>query len=385
MPITDGNKSAIENQYSVILDLVRFGAAVTVFLSHVSSPQISHGLLPDLTQYGVDAVTLFFVLSGFVISHTAQAKDASFADYLTARVARLWSVAVPALLLSIVLSYYGFRADPSLYERVARDSFGTHQYWAAAVENHPALRLVAGVLFLNEAFSVSIVEFYNAPYWSLSYEFCYYLIFGIFFYVDSWRKYPAILIVCAIFGPKILLLFPIWLAGVALHRWHFRVPSRFAWPCILGAAAIYAVASAWRLYRYAWWPDQFVPFPLHWSYHFAYQYFLCLLIGMALIGFRSLDNYRLMKRMERPIRILASKTLSIYLFHFPIVYFLGAVMPADWPPIYRTIFIVALAAMIIDVLSRLTEAQKGKWRRGLAALVAMPGAVRAGYRRGGIR
>jgi peptidoglycan/LPS O-acetylase OafA/YrhL len=49
---------------SLYLDALRFGAALTVFLSHYGTGRISGGLFWHLADYGRSAVLVFFVLSG---------------------------------------------------------------------------------------------------------------------------------------------------------------------------------------------------------------------------------------------------------------------------------------------------------------------------------
>jgi peptidoglycan/LPS O-acetylase OafA/YrhL len=59
------------------------------------------------------------------------------------------------------------------------------------------------------------------------------------------------------------------------------------------------------------------------------------LVSINLLGFRSLRSADWIFSLERPIRALAAQTLSVYLFHFPILYFLAAVLPAQWHPAFR--------------------------------------------------
>jgi peptidoglycan/LPS O-acetylase OafA/YrhL len=53
---------------SLYLDVLRFGAAFTVFVSHYAHVRHSGGLFWQMIPYGRVAVLAFFVLSGFVIA-----------------------------------------------------------------------------------------------------------------------------------------------------------------------------------------------------------------------------------------------------------------------------------------------------------------------------
>ncbi len=65
--------------FSTYLDLLRFGAAVVVLMSHYGYERMSGGRwlwIRDL-NLGSDAVIVFFVLSGFVIAHVAARPEAA--------------------------------------------------------------------------------------------------------------------------------------------------------------------------------------------------------------------------------------------------------------------------------------------------------------------
>ena len=56
----------MNKQLSIYLDLLRFLAAVFVFISHAST--FSGGWLWQIAKLGHEAVVFFFILSGFVIA-----------------------------------------------------------------------------------------------------------------------------------------------------------------------------------------------------------------------------------------------------------------------------------------------------------------------------
>ena len=104
----------MNRETSIYLDLIRFTAAVFVFLTHASREQSSGGFLWQL-QFGREAVDVFFVLSGFVIAHVVETRERSALAYAVARAARLYSVALPALALTFLLDRIGQPLRPENY------------------------------------------------------------------------------------------------------------------------------------------------------------------------------------------------------------------------------------------------------------------------------
>jgi peptidoglycan/LPS O-acetylase OafA/YrhL len=101
---------------SIYLDLVRLLAALLVLLSHASLDRFGGAWLqPAFARAGTPSVIAFFVLSGFVISWTAETRERTFATYLINRLARLWSVVLPALLLTAVVDAIGRTIYPTIY------------------------------------------------------------------------------------------------------------------------------------------------------------------------------------------------------------------------------------------------------------------------------
>src|SRR5271167_106999 len=99
---------------SLYLDALRFGAAFTVFVSHYSTGRISGGLFWQFDG-GRTAVLVFFVLSGFVIAWVSDTRERTLEEYGLSRVARLYSVIIPAFVLTAVLDSVGKTIDPTLY------------------------------------------------------------------------------------------------------------------------------------------------------------------------------------------------------------------------------------------------------------------------------
>ena len=190
----------ISKPTSILLDALRFLAAMVVLVGHLTQRLFSTEW-PDLTNYGIAAVGVFFVLSGFVIQYT-KSRHADLADYATARLVRLWSVVIPALAFTAFADLMSYSTNPAVYAM-----------WTRSLASN-GVNLVADILFLNQSWGHQLSFGSNAPIWSLGYEAAYYALFGAFVFLRGWWRILIIAAIAGLKGPQILVLFPIWLLGV---------------------------------------------------------------------------------------------------------------------------------------------------------------------------
>ena len=99
-----GNRP-ITDTTSVYLDFIRATAAVLVFIFHMGFFSGYH--VPVVGELGGEAVLTFFVLSGLVITGAAVQKHDSSLDFINTRLARLWSVIIPAVALTVLCDTAG--------------------------------------------------------------------------------------------------------------------------------------------------------------------------------------------------------------------------------------------------------------------------------------
>ena len=338
----------MNKSFSIYLDLVRFVAACMVYLWHSNQRSIVEANVP-FSGYGHSAVVVFFVLSGFVIAYVVDTKETDARRYAAGRLARIYSVVVPTLVITLILDTVGRTLDPTLY---------------GFPYDHFALRLIASLLMLNEVWFVSITAFSNAPYWSVAYECWYYVLFGLAMFAPPRWRWPLVLVLALALGPKIVLLAPIWLSGVWLYRWHWPAKlSVRAAGClfVLSSAGIVALhsteffgvsASVFRSVVGEWLFTQ-----LAYSKYFLGDYVLCLLVWCNFAGMRifaeSLSQFFCW--IERPVRAAAGLTFTLYLLHQPVLLFWAAVIqgdPATWLGWWA---VTALTALTIFCVSAYTE------------------------------
>ncbi|GIK97007.1 MAG: hypothetical protein BroJett029_12160 [Alphaproteobacteria bacterium] len=387
----------MDRPLSLYLDLLRVAAALWVFLAHAALLLPQTGL-PEFWWTAEDAVMGFFVLSGFVVAHTAAARHGTLRDYAAARLARLWSVAVPALLLALAVDRVGSALHP------------LDPFWN---EPHALGRVAAGLAFLHELWFASLQMPGNVPYWSIGYEFWYYVLFGCALYLNGRRRLVAVGAAALVAGPKILILLPVWAMGVAVQRivmrggriGPFALTPGLGWALFGGSIAAYAVAHALELRPgLEWRAERLVPagIELGWSTEFWWKLIVGALAAANLLGFAAIAapavadplGARLAGWLEaaaRPVRWLAGMSYSVYLFHWPLLLLLvlaaggGAAGPAEPPPWPVWGSAAALAAVLAAIagLAGFTERRKTAARRAVEAGLAWAAGAKAAMARRG--
>ncbi|RVU03680.1 acyltransferase [Novosphingobium umbonatum] len=315
----------ISESMSSWLDFFRCFCAFLVLLSHVSHRVVVH--FRDLdpaavnalmyimympSSFGVGAVMIFFVLSGFLVGGSAfkkiQAGNFSWRDFVVARLARLWIVLIPSLLLTRLLP----RITESLgiIDRAEIDSALDLFSFSC---NVAFLQLVACDPYGN-----------NGALWSLFNEFWYYIAWPILmmaFALCGFKKIimPFFILVLALIvsfyqkdGANFLLYFFVWVFGVAAGVCKF--------PKILGgekiALVIFVVAVVlWRLKVNGDSRNEFF------GHNFYYDAFL----GFSFANL--MNRMAFSVNLVRPPAILPTRrfaefSFSLYCTHTPVVEFI---------------------------------------------------------------
>jgi peptidoglycan/LPS O-acetylase OafA/YrhL len=328
---------------SSYLDLLRLSAALAVFLDHYAWRDLSGGLFWQAERFGHTAVIIFFVLSGFLIAYAAESKEATIDDYVTARLARLLSVTVPALILTLACDSLGRLANPALYS-IADGYAGDHVFF----------RLATALTFTNQIWFARIAPLSDLPYWSLPYEFWYYAIAAGLFYLRARSRVIWCAATAAIAGPKILLLFPLWLLGAACWRWQRKFHPGAALPLFIGSLVAFAgleCLGGEGLFAHpsgVVWPEKFS----------LYDYAVGLLVAANLLAASAIRSMPLLERFGRPLSALAGLTFSLYLYHLPLMTMLRAISPGSPSDTLSRVVVGVGTLLCVAVLGHFTERRK---------------------------
>jgi len=342
--------SALDGQFSLYLDLTRFFAALLVVLAHYLQYNIVQGGMASfIPNMGREAVVVFFVLSGFVIAYIVENRTTTAREYIAARSGRIYSVALPILLLGWMLA--------STF-----DNGATYQL------AKPHVYIPLHLLFLGQSWTLSEVPPMLAPFWSLCYEVWYYVLFGVAYYLKGWRRMTAVAVVLGVMGFKLWLLLPVWLSGVGLYHLQLRVAlpqstARLGLAVSLSLLVVYNVTGmelALRNLAVEEWP--FPSLPLASAERFLADYVVCALVVANFLCARFAGLNGLLK-YEGKIRAVASYTFTLYLSHMLVVLTWLKIYPYERENFYDVVWITIAIGLVTIALAQLTERRKNRFRQ----------------------
>ena len=387
----DGRTLALSRYQSDWLDWARGLAAVVVLVYHVRYrffadwSEVAHTVgsraFYTATAFGHDAVVIFFVLSGLLISRSifrAQAAGAfRWQGYAVARLSRLYLVLLPGLLLTLAWDRLGLRLFP---DHVVYTGAST-AWWNDFFDVNARLGLNA---FAGNAAFLQMVTVppygSNEALWSLSFEFWFYVVFPLLWFALDRDRRAAVRVACGVIGVGLLFVlgssiaayFPIWLTGVALWLLPRWAPSRLRL-LQLSAAALFALTL---LVSHSVLSGLAVV---------TRDYFTA--VTFALLVYTVLMDQRRTAgaRFEWGARLVSSQSYTLYVVHLPLLVFCRAWLgdaASQWRPTPVSLMYAAgltMAALGYAYgISRLTEAHTDACRRWLERRL-WPGRTRPGH------
>lgn len=343
---------------SLYLDLTRFTAAMIVFLGHARGQSFTGGLFWQLAPYMQTAVIVFFVLSGYVIAHVLNGRENSAREYAAARIARLYSVVIPALFITAICDGIGSRIDPAFYYDGP---------WWYPPEGEAPMRYVATLLFINRFWTASLEPGINGPFWSLSFEAVYYILAGLMFFMRGWIRMLSIAAVALAAGPTIMALAPIWFVGYGIYHLAKRitVPFSVGLACVLAGLAMLIGGPVLR--------DYTMPFEPRLGPELITGYYEAAGFALHLFGVHYIARtFGFLNRFTGLIRWAASLTFALYLFHRPLIQ-LFAVLDIGPPDSWQQrAYLLGMTLLVVATVGWWCERQKGTLRRLLTRTTSKP-------------
>jgi peptidoglycan/LPS O-acetylase OafA/YrhL len=347
---------------SLYLDLVRFSAAMIVFVEHFrertrhafSEFWMSHPFLyAHLNPFSQTAVIVFFVLSGFVIAHVLATRERTPLEYAASRFGRLYSVVVPTLLLVITTSYLEALRYPHAFDAYGDGTtifFDYLRTW----------------LFVSNFWLWREVEVASAPFWSLSLEVAYYVGIALIVFTKGRIRILGLVLLCLAAGPTMILLAPTWLAGYGVY--HLTRRRRLPAP----AAAIGWLASVGLLLLcplieiHMRQPLPFLRMPDKHVGELLASYAAAACFALNILTFNDFSDWaeRLLRRFTGLIRWLGSITFALYMFHMSILSFFVVYPIGQIGSHTQLAAMIGGTFLIVATVGHLCEQSKGAYKKG---------------------
>ncbi|MBO9099492.1 MULTISPECIES: acyltransferase family protein [unclassified Rhizobium] len=361
------NSNALGRNLSIYLDLLRLVAALAVFLAH-SNDFLLHLDKPGLSfllGQGGPAVAIFFVLSGFMMSYVTSVKEKDAHAYVSARLARLYSV----VLLAIAVTYIVDALGVSMHLEYYKGDFKT------AALFHPASwdALLRYLTFTNQLWFTHAVFGSNEPYWSLEFEVPYYVLFGLVIFLPRKWGYIAAIVWAAICGPKIVMYLPVWLCGVALHRLiaSDRKPfSAVGAGLLLAATPVLYLLNARYLYPHA--TSMFSTSTVFQeAFNFVFFNIVGAICALNILAYHDLAGEKKIwnPAVSRSVRWLAGASFTLYLVHLPIIVFFSSFTVSLQRPLVSGIYFCLLTLVIVLLLAECGERRKAAYAAVVRRLI----------------
>jgi len=341
---------------SIFLDALRIGAALTVLYIHVYDrwfPKFAHPHdMPGEPSHA--AVVIFFVLSGYVIAHTTISRNRGVMLYAQARLSRLCSIVIPALLITAVIAVIVKQVNAELL--------------AAYSRGHDWVRYIASGLFVNELWLFSAAPPLNGSLWSLSFEFWYYAIFGLWFFrKGGWQSFILPVLAVLVAGPKIILMMPVWLLGYLayiLPRPSLRAAN--AWFFVL-----LGILTAWLAVTYVpFYPGKIGYKPLYYANQFVTDWTVGLFIAATLWILPTGNHLSTELKFANWFRKAADLTFPLYVLHFPLIVLWRALFGYKAYDMLQLWQVIASVLVVASLLGVLLEMQRPLWTRFFKWLLA---------------
>lgn len=305
---------------------LRIAAALAVYASHVGAPAGAPDFVSTFFRSGYCGVTVFFVLSGFVLAFNyfeemRKPSPAGLYEFFLARFARIYPLYLLVLLYVVVRQQALTGEADGWWEHVI-----ALQAWDGSVEDAYA---------------------FNGPGWSIGVEFFLYACFPLLIPLVAWLRSTRELLVAAGAVTAAMIGLVLWfvLSGndglpaidpASAHRWLYRTPLTRLGDFLLGilAARLFvqigglrsignlgrwlAPAAALAIVALMSWPALVAT---AWSYDVAYAIPAALLI----FGLAVAPGGWLARGLSLPaVVLLGEASYAFYLVHLPAIGLLGA-------------------------------------------------------------
>lgn len=196
----------------------------------------------------------------------------------------------------------------------------------------------------------------------MCYEVWYYALFGAAVFLRGALRWLVLAAMAWLAGWQILLLLPVWLAGVWLHRaeWPRTVVAERAPVLLAGCLAAVMLVTTWDM-----------PVPLGLSEWVVSDYVMAVIVVVALAALRPLAaaNAHLLEHIAKPSSYAAGFSFTLYLFHPPVLTLLYAAGMGTGDSVLHLVSAILLTVAICAGIAELVERRTPALRRAVTRLL----------------
>ena len=330
---------------SVAFDAARLLATLAVFVGHATRPAELTDM--GLSVIGRSTIPIFLMISGYMTAAT-MARGGVFYKKVARRYLGLYFVVIPAVFILLLTDLWLVATQSPLIDnikfqndystlRILREVFEaltfSGEYWRLTTESQG--------LFGNQSF------------WTVEYIMAYVVLTAAWYLLTGATRIITILAFALISGPTVILLSPLWLAGVFVYEIHLRCYRS----AMLEASGRHAEASRWPRYIRKWaplygllglvlvitiertgigetaylesksWASYDWRQYLGMSKRFAWQWALVPGLFLTMLASKYLIYWQPREGLVAWFRSAARHSLPIYIFHFSMIYLVHSMMP----------------------------------------------------------
>lgn len=342
---------------NITMDFIRGISAVLVCCGHLravmfvdfvslESDSVIDRFFYFSTSLGHEAVMVFFVLSGFFVGGSIISKKLKFKfdSYLIARLSRLWTVLIPALIFTLLLDMITRAYFPDILsgEYFFQLNSGPSNGYSASF-----LTFFSNIAFLQAIYTPVFGS--NGPLWSLTNEFWYYITFPLALIAFGAIKISkikrlvfaiALVVVFYFFAYQVFGGFIIWLFGVVVFIIYQKNVFNFGYwftGLTLSLFILSLIASKTPvLTSMIIVPSDFV---------------VGLTFSLFLISLRNIEGKQWVKKYFSKISFwLSDISYTLYVIHFPIFILIYGVFYKDRQLMLSKFSILQYAGWLILIL-----------------------------------
>ncbi|MEM9044680.1 MAG: acyltransferase family protein [Pseudomonadota bacterium] len=334
---------------SVVLNCVRILATLAVFLGHATKPDVLFDV--DIALIGRATIPVFLMLSGYFLARAVSA-GGQFKTAVLKRYFGLYHVVLPGIVILFLADLWLVQAGSPILENSKFDSeISVHRF---LVETFQALTF-SGAYWRVDPLSQGL--FANQSYWTVEYIMAYMAATSAIYLLSGFTRFAVVAVIALIAGPTILLLSPLWFAGVVAFEIHKQCHAawvlecsgradeaarwpRFvrSWAPLYGAIGLIVVVYIERSGLGSWVYDESKTWAsfefrqhLGMAKRFAWQWMLVPGLFLIVVASKYLIYWTPSEKTRNWTKRVARHNLPIYMFHFSMIYVVQSMIP-DYQP-----------------------------------------------------